>query len=115
MYCAEIDSPLADTLTQYIARGNEMQMSDKAFREELLSWMRFNSNQVKKMGDGLSTGLLQGDPYFQSYLWTLHRHHYPAYKKSWCYLEARWLRVISQSFQSPDPCDQPLLRKLPCT
>jgi hypothetical protein len=58
MYCAEIDSPLADTLTQYIARGNEMQMSDKAFREELLSWMRFNGNQVKKMGDGLSNKAL---------------------------------------------------------
>lgn len=54
IYFAEIGSPFADTLTQYIARGNEMQMSDKAFREELLSWMRFNGKQVKTTGDGLS-------------------------------------------------------------
>lgn len=51
---AEIGSPLADTLTQYIAKGNEIQMNDKAFREELLSWMRFNGKQVKTTGDGLS-------------------------------------------------------------
>lgn len=54
IYFAEIGSPLADTLTQYIAKGNETQMSDKAFREELLSWMRFNGKQVKVTGDGLS-------------------------------------------------------------
>lgn len=53
-YCTEIGSPLADTLTQYIAKGNEIQMNDKAFREELLSWMRFNGKQVKVTGDGLS-------------------------------------------------------------
>lgn len=54
IHFAEIGSPLADTLTQYIVKGNEMQMSDMAFREELLSWMRFNKTQVKKSGDGLS-------------------------------------------------------------
>lgn len=54
IYFAEIGSALADTLTQYIVRGNEIQMSDKAFREELLSWMRFNGKQVKMTGDGLS-------------------------------------------------------------
>lgn len=53
-YFAEIGSPLADTLTQYIAKGNEIQMNNKAFREELLSWMRFNGKQVKASGDGLS-------------------------------------------------------------
>ena len=54
MYFDEIGSPLADTFTHYIAKGNELQMSDKAFREELLSWMRFNGKQVKATGDGLS-------------------------------------------------------------
>lgn len=54
IYFAEIGSPLADTFTHYIAKGNEIQMSDKAFREELLSWMRFNGKQVKATGDGLS-------------------------------------------------------------
>lgn len=54
VYFHEIGSPFADTLTQYIARGNGIQMSDGAFREELLSWMRFNKMQVKKRGDGLS-------------------------------------------------------------
>ena len=61
IYFAEIGSTLADTLTKYIAKGNEMQMSDKAFREELLSWMRFNDNQVKKMGEGLSNKVF-GNP-----------------------------------------------------
>lgn len=61
IYFAQIGSPLADTLTQYIAKGNEIQMSDKAFREELLSWMRFNGNQVKKKGDGLSNKVF-GNP-----------------------------------------------------
>lgn len=54
IYFAEIGSPFADTLTQYIAKGNQIQMSSKAFREELLSWMRFNGRQIKEMGDGLS-------------------------------------------------------------
>lgn len=54
IHFTEIGSPLADTLTQYIAKGNEIQMNDKSFREELLSWMRFNSAQVKQRGDGLS-------------------------------------------------------------
>lgn len=61
IYFAEIGSPLADTLTHYIAKGNEIQMSDKAFREELLSWMRFNERQVKVRGDGLSYKLF-GSP-----------------------------------------------------
>lgn len=54
LYFAETGSPLADTLALYIAKGNEIQMSDKAFREELLSWMRFNAKQVMKTGNGLS-------------------------------------------------------------
>lgn len=54
IYFAKIGSSLANTLTQYTVRGNEIQMNDKAFREELLSWMRFNGKQVKVAGDGLS-------------------------------------------------------------
>lgn len=54
IYFVEIGSTLADTLIQYIVKGNEIQMSDKAFREELLSWMRFNGSQVNKTGNGLS-------------------------------------------------------------
>lgn len=54
IHFAEIGSPLADALTQYIVKGNEIQMRDNNFREELLSWMRFNKRQVKDRGDGLS-------------------------------------------------------------
>lgn len=62
VYFVETGSPLANTLTGYIAKGNEIQMSDNAFREELLSWMRFNSNQIKKTGDGLSYKVFGNPP-----------------------------------------------------
>lgn len=62
VYFSEIGSPLADTLTQYIAKGDEIQMSDGAFCEELLSWMRFNAKQVKTKGDGLIYKVFKNPP-----------------------------------------------------
>ncbi len=43
-----------DTLREYILRGNAIQMEDQAFKDELLSWIRFNGWQVRKTGDGLA-------------------------------------------------------------
>ncbi len=54
LYFMEIGSPLADTLIQYIAKGNEIQMNDKAFKRELMDWMRFNKKQINEKKDGLT-------------------------------------------------------------
>lgn len=53
-YFMEIGSPLADTLTQYISKGNEIQMNDKAFKRELMDWMRFNKKQINDTKTGLT-------------------------------------------------------------
>ncbi len=42
------------TLTNYVMSGNEEQMSNKHFKKELLSWIRFNKNEVEKTNDGLT-------------------------------------------------------------
>lgn len=60
-YFTEIGTPLADTITGYIMKGNEIQMADIAFKYELLSWMRFNKKQVEATHDGLSY-LVFGNP-----------------------------------------------------
>ena len=42
-------------------KGNEIQMNDVTFKNELLSWMRFNNRQVESTHDGLSY-LVFGNP-----------------------------------------------------
>lgn len=54
MYFFENGSSLADTLTTFIARGNTIQMTDKAFKEELLNWIRFNKKQIRQTNNGLT-------------------------------------------------------------
>ena len=44
-----------------IMKGNEIQMNDVTFKNELLSWMRFNNRQVESTHDGLSY-LVFGNP-----------------------------------------------------
>ena len=46
-YFAEIGTPFADTIIKYMLKGNEIQMNDAAFKNELLSWMRFNKKRIK--------------------------------------------------------------------
>lgn len=53
-YMVENGSPRAEMLTEYILKGNGIQMKDPAFKDELISWMRFNARQVKQTSDGLS-------------------------------------------------------------
>ncbi len=60
-YFAKIGTPLADTITKYIRKGNEIQMNNVAFKNELLSWMRFNKKQVAATQNGLSY-LVFGNP-----------------------------------------------------
>lgn len=60
-YFTEINTPFANTITQYIMKGNEIQMADIAFKNELLSWMRFNKKQVEATYNGLSY-LVFGNP-----------------------------------------------------
>lgn len=60
-YFTEINTPFANTITQYIIKGNEIQMADIAFKNELLSWMRFNKKQVEATHNGLSY-LVFGNP-----------------------------------------------------
>ena len=43
-----------NTLSEYIYRGNAIQMQDKAFKKELLSWIRFNKRQIRETRDGLT-------------------------------------------------------------
>lgn len=61
-YFTEIGTPLADTITEYIMKGNEIQMSDFAFKEELLTWMRFNKKQVEVTQSGLSYQVFGNPP-----------------------------------------------------
>ena len=60
-YFTEINTPFANTITQYIMKGNGIQMADIAFKNELLSWMRFNKKQVEATHNGLSY-LVFGNP-----------------------------------------------------
>jgi len=43
-----------DTVIDFVTRGNIAQLSDRAFRDELVSWIRFNPREAISTGDGLS-------------------------------------------------------------
>jgi hypothetical protein len=50
-----------ESVIEYVARGNEAQLTDPAFRKELVSWIRFNPGEALRAGDGLS-GRTGGQP-----------------------------------------------------
>lgn len=54
LYILEKENAIAQTIKEYIKEGNKIQMNDKPFKTELLSWMRFNTKQVERTQDGLS-------------------------------------------------------------
>ncbi|WP_300702627.1 nitroreductase [Bacteroides sp.] len=54
LYIFEKENAIAQTIKEYIKEGNKIQMNDKPFKTELLSWMRFNTKQVERTQDGLS-------------------------------------------------------------
>lgn len=43
-----------DSISGFVLKGNSVQMQDKAFVEELHSWMRYNKKHQDKYNDGLS-------------------------------------------------------------
>ena len=53
------DSARMHIVADYVARGNTEQIEDHRWREELISWIRFNEREARRKGDGLwakSTG-----------------------------------------------------------
>ncbi|WP_071146835.1 Acg family FMN-binding oxidoreductase [Bacteroides ihuae] len=65
-----------DTLTEYVRQGNEIQMKNKQFKDELLNWVRYNKHHVNQTGNGLtyatmgspSTPKLLGKPLVKAFL-----------------------------------------------
>jgi Nitroreductase family len=45
----------------YVTRGNIAQLGDRAFRKELVAWIRFNLVEAMRKGDGLA-GRISGQP-----------------------------------------------------
>lgn len=43
-----------EAVIDYVTRGNIAQLSDRAFRHELVSWIRFNPREAMRTGDGLA-------------------------------------------------------------
>ena len=66
-YIFEKESAIAQTIKEYIREGNKIQMNDKLFKSELLSWMRFNTKQVEATQDGLSHQVF-GSPALPQYI-----------------------------------------------
>jgi hypothetical protein len=50
------DRPRMETVLEYVARGNEAQIGDAAFVNELRDWIRFNRADAARMRDGLFSG-----------------------------------------------------------
>ena len=58
LYTFANGSPLFATLTEAVMQGNAVQMADPAFKNELLSWIRFNKKHSESTHDGLSYAVL---------------------------------------------------------
>lgn len=50
-----------NTVTDFVTRGNIAQLTDRAFRKELINWIRFNPAEAMRKGDGLA-GRTSGQP-----------------------------------------------------
>lgn len=53
-YFYQNGTPEFNSIADYVIRGNVLQMQDKAFTDELKSWMRFNKKHQNETNDGLS-------------------------------------------------------------
>jgi hypothetical protein len=51
----------------FVTRGNIAQLTDRSFRDELVSWIRFNPSEAMRTGDGLS-GRTSGKPALPTWL-----------------------------------------------
>ncbi|MDX2221489.1 MAG: nitroreductase family protein, partial [Rhodospirillaceae bacterium] len=61
------DRARIDSVIDFVSRGNRTQLSDPAFRRELIGWLRFNPGAAMKAGDGLS-GRASGNPQLPTWL-----------------------------------------------
>ena len=52
------DTPAFTQLGDAIRRGNDVQMNDPAFKNELLSWIRYNRKHSEAHNDGISNAVL---------------------------------------------------------
>ena len=59
IYLWKKETPAFERLTQLVMQGNEIQMNDEAFKQELLSWIRFNKRHTEKTNDGISYAALE--------------------------------------------------------
>lgn len=60
-------SPEYSLLKEFVLRGNEYQMNDKGFKDELTGWIRLNKKDVEKHHDGL-TYKAMGSPSVPSFI-----------------------------------------------
>ncbi|MDO8960345.1 MAG: Tat pathway signal protein [Rhodocyclaceae bacterium] len=56
-----------DRVIDYVTQGNLAQLTDRDFRDELVSWIRFNPGEAIRTGDGLS-GRTSGQPALPTWL-----------------------------------------------
>ncbi|MCK4414482.1 MAG: nitroreductase [Candidatus Eisenbacteria sp.] len=56
-----------EAVVDYVTRGNIAQLTDRAFRDELVAWIRFNPAEALRTGDGLS-GRTTGQPALPTWL-----------------------------------------------
>jgi hypothetical protein len=56
-----------ETVIEYVTRGDHVQLRDRAFRDELVSWVRFNPGVALRTGDGLA-GRASGRPSLPTWL-----------------------------------------------
>jgi len=54
LYIISKKQPLFAELREYIRKGNEIQMNDKNFKDELVHFMRFNKKEIKQKPSGLA-------------------------------------------------------------
>ena len=56
-----------NAVIDYVTRGNIAQLTDRAFRKELIDWIRFNPVEAMRKGDGLA-GRTSGQPALPTWL-----------------------------------------------
>lgn len=61
------DASLIETILEIVNEGNRSQLSDPAFRRELIAWIRVNDAHAIRSGDGLS-GRVRNQPQLPTWL-----------------------------------------------
>lgn len=61
------DRPAIETVLDFVVQGNSAQMADRAFVDELESWIRFNGADAVRLGDGLFSAS-SGNPELPAWL-----------------------------------------------